>query len=129
VPAKHLALVGGAAAAFTSGGLLPFLAPLGENAFYGVTMAFSLAGLFCLFAWIQFDRRERGIPRSAGFNLALVWMALVTAPVYFVRHRERGRRWQPLLGLFLAGTVGWHFLFVAGLLVGATAYTVLHALA
>jgi hypothetical protein len=116
---KRLAVLGAAFVAFASGVLLPFVADSGESAIAWISLASAFTGLFALFAWIQFDRRERGLARSAGFNLALSCFTVVAAPVYFVRHRERGRRWQPVLGFFLAFTVGWNALLMGGIVAGS----------
>jgi hypothetical protein len=123
---KRLALAGAAAVAFLSGTLLPFVARQGEAAMTGTSLASGFVGLFLLFAWIQFDRRALGVPRSSGFNFALAWFTLVAAPVYFLRHRARGRRWQPLLGLFLAATVGWNALLFGGIVASGFLTLMLH---
>jgi hypothetical protein len=119
---KRLALVAAAFVALVSGALLPVAARLGgDDLITGVSLVSGFLGLFALFAWIQYDRRALGLKRSPGFNFALAWAALLTAPWYFVRHRPRGRRWQPLLGLALAATVGWNALLFIGMFTGGIA--------
>ena len=51
------------------------------------------------FAWVIHDRRERGIPRSTGFNIALAAATGLVAPIHLWRSRPRGQRLWPLLGL------------------------------
>jgi hypothetical protein len=123
---KRLALAGCVVVPFVSGLALPFVARLGEMAFVGTSFVSGYLGLFLLFAWVQYDRRELGVPRSAGFNAALVWFALIAAPVYFLRHRAPGRRWQPLLGLFVFGVLGWNVLLAAGLVAGGLTHYFIH---
>ena len=121
---KLLALAGAAVVAFASGMALPFAAPQGKAAVHGVSLASGFLGLFMLFAWIQFDRRQRGVSRSRGFNFALAWFPVVAAPAYFVRHRVGHQRWKALLGLFLASVFGWNALLFAGIVAGALAAVV-----
>jgi hypothetical protein len=126
---KLSALLGAALVAFASGALMPFVAEHGREAVAMMAVTSSTLALFALFAWIQFDRRERHVPRSPSFNLALAWFAVVAAPVYFVRHRARGQRWRPLLGLLLAATVGWNALLIGGIVAGGIARVLLGAAA
>jgi hypothetical protein len=123
---KWLALAGAVFVAFATGMALPFVARQGPEAMSVTSLGSMFIGLFALFAWIQFDRRQRGVPRSRGFNYALAWFGILAAPVYFVRHRARGQRWKPLLGLFLAATVGWNALLFAGMVAGGILTLVLH---
>jgi hypothetical protein len=124
-PGKRSALGGAALVAFASGALLPFVAAHGQAAVAMIAVASSFLALFALFAWILYDRRERHVPRSPAFHFALAWFPLVAAPVYFVRHRARGRRWRPLLGFFLAITLGWNALLMGGILAGGVARVLL----
>jgi peptidoglycan/LPS O-acetylase OafA/YrhL len=72
--------------------LLPFTAFLAIDVF--------LAGLFA-FAWIIHDRRERNLPRSRWFNIALVSAMFVVVPIHLWRTRPAGkRRVLALLGAF-----------------------------
>ena len=73
---------------------------LGGSAVAAVCVAIAafLAGFFP-FAWVLHDRRERGLPRSGAFNLAMVLCAALTVPVYLWRSRPRGARLAPLLGM------------------------------
>jgi hypothetical protein len=122
---KRWILAALAASAFASGMTQAFVPELGDTLFLHVQVAFVVLDVFLLFAWVQFDRRELGVPRSAGFNFALAWFALVAVPVHFARHRPAGRRWQPIVLFLLALTLGYHALLIAGVLCGMIARTLL----
>lgn len=82
----------------------------------GIALVVFFAGYYP-FAWVIHDRRERGLPRSGGFNLALASFTALVAPIYLWRSRPRGQRLLPLLGM--AGVVaGAWLLMLAGLIVG-----------
>ena len=100
---KHGALIGIFATSSVGGIASPWAAYAGQRhvlpliAFLAV-QAF-LAGLFA-FAWFIHDRRERGLRRSRGFNIALVAGMPLVAPIYLWRTRSAGKRALALLGAF-----------------------------
>jgi hypothetical protein len=115
---KRWILAAAAAAAFAGGVPMAFAPELGAPTFWTTQVAFGVLDLFLLFAWVQFDRRELGVPRSASFNFALAWLAVITVPVHFARTRPPGRRWQPITLFLLAMTLGYQALAIAGAIVG-----------
>ncbi|MGN6151008.1 MAG: hypothetical protein ACTHOH_03230 [Lysobacteraceae bacterium] len=100
---KTGALIGMFATAAASGVASPWIAyssqrqPLPLIAFLAVDVF--LAGLFA-FAWIIHDRRERNLPRSRWFNIALVAGMFVVVPIHLWRSRPAGKRLLALLGAF-----------------------------
>ena len=90
-----------------------------------VTLAWTgfLAGLFP-FAWVLYDRRERGLPRSRWFNLRLASFPVPAPAIHLWRSRAPGRRMRPLFGL-LGAIFGAYALAVAGIIVGAVLLAVL----
>jgi hypothetical protein len=115
---KRWILAAAAVSAFAAGLPMAFAPELGKNAFWSTQVVFLVIDLFLLFAWVQLDRRELGVPRSAGFNFALVWFAAIAVPVHFARTRPAGRRWLPIVVFLLAITVGYQVLAMAGAIFG-----------
>ena len=115
---KRWILAAAAATAFAAGVPMAFAPELGSNGSWSMQAAFLVLDLFLLFAWVQFDRRELGVPRSMGFNYALVWFSLIAVPVHLARTRPAGRRWLPIALFLLAMTVGYQALAIAGAIFG-----------
>lgn len=82
----------------------------------GLGLVGFLVGYFP-FAWVIHDRRERGIPRSAGFNIALACATAVVAPIHLWRSRPRGQRLWPLLGM-VGVAAGTQLAMLVGLVAG-----------
>ena len=115
---KRWILAAAAASAFAAGVPAAFAPELGTQAFWSTQVFFVFLDLFLLFAWVQFDRRELGVPRSAGFNFALAWFAMIAVPVHFARTRPAGRRWMPIVLFLLAMILGYQVLAIAGAIFG-----------
>jgi hypothetical protein len=113
-----MALAVAAASAFIAGITAAFAPELGEKGFWSLQVAFGVLDSFLLFAWVQYDRRELGVPRSTGFNLALAWFSAITVPIHFARHRPVGKRGLPIVLFLLAISIGYLVLLVAGAVCG-----------
>ena len=98
--AKTGALIGMFATQAAGGIALPWVAYSGQHdvlpliAFLAVEVF--LAGLFA-FAWIIYDRRERSLPRSRWFNIALVAAMPLVVTIYLWRTRPSGKRTLAIL--------------------------------
>lgn len=105
--------------------LSAFATELRATATSFLLLAAGFFGLFGLFCWFQFDRQERNLPRSSAFNIALLFFAFVTAPVYLYRTRAPGKRFMAIASFFLAVLVGWQLSLLSGAIVGLVLKTVL----
>jgi hypothetical protein len=115
---KRWTLAAAAVSAFAAGLAAAFAPELGEKGFWTLQAGFIVLDLFLVFAWVQFDRRELGVPRSGGFNFALVWFSALAVPVHFARHRPAGKRAVPIVLFLLAISLGYQALAIAGAVCG-----------
>jgi hypothetical protein len=92
------------AVALIGGALGQFLEP--SQPFGAVVVAESLIGVFFVFLWFRTDAERLGFKRSLFLNIAVVGLALVALPYYFIR--SRGLRGGTIAILFFfAALVAW----------------------
>lgn len=78
------------------------------------------------FMWLAADRRERGLPRSYPFDVAVVSVFALAVPAYLWRSRPRGRRLRALAGM---AAIGFASLCtsIAGMAAGLIGFAMLSA--
>jgi len=80
------------------GVLIGSLVPSGTEPPGWMVLGIAIGVYLCGFAWLRLDERETGYRRSPALNVAILLLALIGVPAYFVLARPPGQRLRPVLG-------------------------------
>ena len=89
VSPKSVLLSALAVASFVSGALDQYFYP--GDQFPPTALAFTVVGIFLIFAWYRLDSNQVGYRRSPWLNVGVIALAIVALPFYFFRSRGAKR--------------------------------------